>query len=50
MNNISNYIKQRLSLREPLQESLDITSLLADVLLMQKPPSDPDEATAFLNA
>ncbi len=50
MNNIANYIKQRLSLREPLQESLDITSRLADVLLMKKPPSDPDEATAFLNA
>ncbi|MBK8348681.1 MAG: DEAD/DEAH box helicase family protein [Saprospiraceae bacterium] len=50
MNNIANYIKQRLSLREPLQESLDITAQLADVLLMQKPPSDPDEATAFLNA
>ncbi len=49
MNNIANYIKQRLSLREPLQESLDITAQLADVLLMQKPPSDPDEAIAFLN-
>lgn len=36
MNNIANNIKQRLSLREPLQDSLDIVAQLADKLELKK--------------
>ena len=36
MNNISSYIKQRLSLREPLQDSLDILAQLAEELSLGK--------------
>ena len=36
MNTIANYIKQRLSLREPLQDALDIVAKLADELEMKK--------------
>ena len=48
MNNTANSIKQRLSLREPLQDSLDIIAQLGDVLTLKKCPSEQDEATAFL--
>ena len=50
MNQITTYIKQRLSLREPLQDALDITAHLADILTLQKCPQDADEATAFLHS
>jgi len=43
MNNIANYIKQRLSLRDPLQESLDIVATLTDQLSLKKEVSLPDE-------
>ena len=36
MNTNANYIKQRLSLREPLQDSLDIVAKLADELKLTK--------------
>ena len=36
MNAKTNYIKQRLSLREPLKESLDIVAKLADLLELKK--------------
>jgi len=36
MNNTANNIKQRLSLREPLQESLDIVALLTEELSLKK--------------
>jgi len=36
MNSITQYIKNRLSLREPLQESLDIVAQLADELTLSK--------------
>lgn len=36
MNNTANYIKQRLSLREPLRESLDIVAQLSDKLELKK--------------
>ena len=36
MNNTANYIKQRLSLREPLRESLDIVAELCDLLELKK--------------
>ncbi|MEZ7937481.1 MAG: DEAD/DEAH box helicase family protein [Paludibacteraceae bacterium] len=48
MNQTANSIKQRLSLREPLQDSLDIISQLGDVLTLKKCPTEQDEATAFL--
>jgi type III restriction enzyme len=43
MNNIVNSIKQRLSLREPLQESLDIVATLTDRLSLKKEVSLPEE-------
>ena len=48
MNQTANSIKQRLSLREPLQDSLDIVAQLSDVLTLKKCPTEQDEATAFL--
>lgn len=36
MNQVAQYIKQRLSLREPLQDSLDILAQLADELSLNK--------------
>ena len=36
MSNKANYIKQRLSLREPLKESLDVVVQLANVLELKK--------------
>ena len=48
MNNTANSIKQRLSLREPLQDSLDIIAQLSDVLTLKKCPTEQDEATVFL--
>jgi type III restriction enzyme len=48
MNQTANSIKQRLSLREPLQDSLDIIAQLGEVLTLKKSPTEQDEATAFL--
>ena len=48
MNTIANNIKQRLSLREPLQEALDIVAKLADTLSLQKISSEKDESAQFL--
>ena len=36
MNSTARYIKQRLSLREPLQESLDIVARLTEILSLEK--------------
>jgi len=36
MNSTATYIKQRLSLREPLQESLDIVTQLTEILTLEK--------------
>ncbi|HPR58870.1 MAG TPA: DEAD/DEAH box helicase family protein [Bacteroidales bacterium] len=43
MNNIANYIKQRLSLRDPLQDSLDIVATLTDQLSLKKEVSLEEE-------
>jgi len=43
MNTIANNIKQRLSLREPLQDALDIVAKLADELEMKKEVNLMDE-------
>lgn len=48
MNTTANNIKQRLSLREPLQESLDIVAQLTEQLTLKKCPGDKDEEEAFL--
>ena len=48
MNAIANNIKQRLSLREPLQEALDIVVQLTDVLSLEKTPEAEDKAAQFL--
>lgn len=45
INNISSYIKQRLSLREPLAEALDVLTKLVDRLSLSK-PNIPDEKEA----
>ena len=47
MNNISNNIKQRLSLREPLCEALDVLVQLTDILTLNKQTKDED-ITGFI--
>lgn len=49
MNIIADNIKQRLSMREPLQDALDVVAQITDKLLLKKPPVQEDEAKAFLN-
>jgi type III restriction enzyme len=48
MNAISNNIKQRLSLRQPLQDALDIVANLSDKLALTKVPTETIEAQHFL--
>lgn len=50
MNTIANNIKLRLSLREPLQEALDIVAKLSDDLTLNKVPDIQDEAIEFLKS
>ena len=50
MNIIANNIKLRLSLREPLQEALDIVAQLSDELTLNKVPDTEEEALAFLKS
>ena len=47
INQIVNNIKQRLSLREPLAEALEIVAKLTDKLALKK-PSGEDEYEAYL--
>jgi len=47
MNKQANQIKQRLSLRLPLQESLDIVAQLADALSLDK-HADLEESLAIV--
>ena len=42
MNNIVNNIKQRLSLREPLAEALEVVAKLTDKLALKKPSAEAD--------
>ena len=44
MNPIVNNIKQRLSLREPLAEALEVVAKLTDVLELKKPASAVEDA------
>lgn len=48
MNTTANNIRQRLSLRKPLTEALDLTSRIVDNLSLQKPPKEESELKAFL--
>lgn len=48
MNTVVNNIRQRLSLRKPLAEALDLTSRIVDNLSLQKPPKDEAELKVFL--
>ncbi len=48
MNPTANNIKHRLSLRDPLQESLDIEAALTRLLTMEKCPEDETLANEFL--
>lgn len=54
MNSQVNYIRQRLSLRKPLVEALELTSRLTDKLSLQKPPkvedNDKEQNEAFVAA
>ena len=47
MNNIVNNIKQRLSLREPLAEALEVVAKLTDKLALKKPATE-EEYEAYL--
>ena len=42
MNSIVNNIKQRLSLREPLAEALEVVAKLTDKLALKKPSAEED--------
>ena len=46
MNNIANNIKQRLSMREPLCEALDVVVQITDRLTLNKSPEEIDAAHA----
>jgi type III restriction enzyme len=48
MNTIANNIKLRLSLREPLQEALDIVAQLSGDLSLTKVPDNEEEALVFI--
>lgn len=48
MDQISNNIKQRLSLREPLAEALEVVAKLTDKLALKK-PANKDDYEAYLN-
>lgn len=45
MNNIVNNIKQRLSLREPLAEALEVVAKLTDKLALKKPAAEEEYET-----
>lgn len=40
MNQITNYIKQRLSLRQPLAEALEVVEEITDVISLEKTSDD----------
>lgn len=49
MNSTAKYVKQRLSLREPLQDSLDIVAKLIDILTLEKKADLPAELERVKN-
>lgn len=50
MDSQVNYIRQRLSLRKPLVNALELTAHLTDKLSLKKPPTDPDMLEMFITA
>lgn len=48
MNTITQNIKQRMSLRKPLAEALEVTARIAEKLSLTKPPQEATELSAFL--
>lgn len=50
MDSQVNYIRQRLSLRKPLANALELTARLTDKLSLQKPPTDPEMLEMFITA
>lgn len=42
MDSQVNYIRQRLSLRKPLANALELTARITDKLSIKRPPTDPD--------
>lgn len=50
MDSQVNYIRQRLSLRKPLAQALELTAALTDRLSLQKPPAEPDPLERFIAA
>lgn len=48
MNTITQNIKQRLSLRKPLAEALEVTADIVEKLSLRKPPQEEAELSAFL--
>ncbi|MDE5572669.1 MAG: DEAD/DEAH box helicase family protein [Muribaculaceae bacterium] len=49
MDSIVNYIRQRLSLRKPLAEALELTARLTDKLSLQKSPTDEQALKDYIN-
>lgn len=49
MDSTVNYIRQRLSLRKPLAEALELTARLTDKLSLQKPPTDEQALKDYIN-
>lgn len=50
MDSQVNHIRQRLSLRKPLANALELTARLTDKLSLQKPPTDTDMLELFIAA
>lgn len=50
MDSQVNHIRQRLSLRKPLANALELTAQLTDKLSLQKPPTDTDMLELFIAA
>lgn len=50
MNSTVNYIRQRLSLRKPLADALELTADITDNLSLRKPPADTDMLEMFIAA
>lgn len=50
MDSQVNYIRQRLSLRQPLAKALELTATITDKLSLKKPPTDLDMLEMFITA
>lgn len=50
MNQTTTYIKQRLSLRKPLEEALEVVEQVTNAISLTKVPNTDEEKEVFLNA